>query len=34
MSTIVEKSMGSIAKSGSLEVKEVLTPGGIPTKHG
>jgi galactarate dehydratase len=34
LSTIVEKSMGSIAKSGSLEVKEVLTPGGIPTKHG
>ncbi|MFD1484480.1 UxaA family hydrolase [Lacticaseibacillus baoqingensis] len=34
LSTIVEKSMGSIAKSGSLEIKEVLTPGEIPSKHG
>ncbi|MBS0992852.1 UxaA family hydrolase [Lacticaseibacillus paracasei] len=34
LSTIVEKSMGSIAKSGSLEIKEVLTPGERPHKHG
>ncbi|WP_461225510.1 UxaA family hydrolase [Lacticaseibacillus suihuaensis] len=34
LSTIVEKSMGSIAKSGSQEIQEVLVPGGIPTKRG
>ena len=34
LSTIVEKSMGSIAKSGSLEIKEVLTPGERPSKRG
>lgn len=34
LSTIVEKAMGSIAKSGSLEIQQVLSPGEIPTKHG
>ncbi len=34
LSTIVEKAMGSIAKSGTSEIVEVLSPGEIPTKHG
>lgn len=34
LSNIVEKSMGSIAKSGSSPIVEVLSPGDRPTKHG
>jgi len=34
LSNIIEKSMGSIAKSGSSPVVEVLSPGERPTKHG
>ncbi len=34
LSNIVEKAMGSIAKSGSSPVVEVLSPGERPTKHG
>ncbi len=34
LSNIIEKSMGSIAKSGSSPVVEVLSPGEKPTKHG
>lgn len=34
LSTIVEKSMGSIAKSGSAPIAEVISAGSIPTKHG
>lgn len=34
LSNIVEKAMGSIAKSGSMEVKQVLSPGEIPTEQG
>lgn len=34
LSTIVEKSMGSIAKSGTAPIAEVVSGGEIPTKHG
>lgn len=34
LSNIVEKAMGSIAKSGSSPVVEVLSPGETPSKHG
>lgn len=34
LSNIVEKAMGSIAKSGSSPIVEVLSPGEIPTKKG
>lgn len=34
LSTIVEKSMGSIAKSGTAPISEVISAGEIPTKHG
>ena len=34
LSNIVEKAMGSIAKSGSAPIVEVLSPGQTPTKHG
>ena len=34
LSNIVEKAMGSIAKSGSSPVVEVLSPAEKPTKHG
>lgn len=34
LSNIIEKSMGSIAKSGSSPIVEVLSPGDKPTKHG
>lgn len=34
LSNIVEKAMGSIAKSGSAPIVEVLAPGERPTKHG
>lgn len=34
LSNIVEKAMGSIAKSGSSPVMEVLSPAELPTKHG
>lgn len=34
LSNIIEKSMGSIAKSGSSPIVEVLSPGDRPTKHG
>lgn len=34
LSTIVEKSMGSIAKSGTAPVSQVVSAGEIPTKHG
>ncbi|MDO4337521.1 MAG: UxaA family hydrolase [Eubacteriales bacterium] len=34
LSNIIEKSMGSIAKSGSSPIVEVLSPGEKPTKHG
>lgn len=34
LSNIVEKAMGSIAKSGSSPIVEVLGPGERPTKHG
>ena len=34
LANIVEKAMGSIAKSGSAPIEEVLSPGEKPTKHG
>lgn len=34
LSTIVEKSMGSIAKSGSAPISQVVSAGEIPTKRG
>lgn len=34
LSNIVEKAMGSIAKSGTSPIVEVLSPGEIPTKKG
>ena len=34
LSNIIEKSMGSIAKSGTSPIVEVLSPGEKPTKHG
>ena len=34
LANIVEKAMGSIAKSGSSPIVEVLSPGERPTKHG
>ena len=34
LSNIVEKAMGSIAKSGSSPIVEVLSPAETPTKHG
>lgn len=34
LSNIVEKAMGSIAKSGTAPIVEVLSPGERPTKHG
>lgn len=34
LANIVEKSMGSIAKSGTSPIVEVLSPGERPTKHG
>lgn len=34
LSNIVEKAMGSIAKSGSSPIVEVLSPGERPTRHG
>lgn len=34
LANIVEKSMGSIAKSGTSPIVEVLSPGELPTKHG
>lgn len=34
LANIVEKAMGSIAKSGSAPIVEVLSPGERPTKHG
>ncbi|MBR2728488.1 MAG: UxaA family hydrolase [Lachnospiraceae bacterium] len=34
LSNIIEKSMGSIAKSGTSPIVEVLSPGGRPAKHG
>ena len=34
LSNIVEKAMGSIAKSGSAPIEEVLSPAQRPTKHG
>lgn len=34
LSNIVEKAMGSIAKSGSSSIVEVLSPAEKPTKHG
>lgn len=34
LSNIVEKAMGSIAKSGTSPIVEVLSPGQRPTKHG
>ena len=34
LSNIVEKAMGSIAKSGSAPIVEVLSPAETPTKHG
>lgn len=34
LSNIVEKAMGSIAKSGRMEVRQVLSPGEIPTQRG
>lgn len=34
LSTIVEKSMGSIAKSGAAPITQVVSAGEIPTKHG
>ena len=34
LSNIIEKSMGSIAKSGTSPIVEVLSPGESPTKHG
>ena len=34
LSNIVEKAMGSIAKSGTSPIVEVLSPGERPSKHG
>ena len=34
LANIVEKAMGSIAKSGTSQIVEVLSPGQKPTKHG
>lgn len=34
LSTIVEKSMGSIAKSGAAPVSQVVSAGEIPSRHG
>lgn len=34
LTNIVEKSMGSIAKSGNSPIREVLSPGECPTSHG
>ena len=34
LANIVEKAMGSIAKSGTSPIMEVLSPGEKPTKHG
>jgi galactarate dehydratase len=34
LSNIVEKAMGSIAKSGHSPIVEVLGPGEVPTRHG
>lgn len=34
LSNIIEKSMGSIAKSGTSPIVEVLSPGQKPTEHG
>ena len=34
LANIVEKAMGSIAKSGTSQIMEVLSPGQKPTKHG
>lgn len=34
LANIVEKAMGSIAKSGTSQIVEVLSPGETPTKHG
>ena len=34
LSNIVEKAMGSIAKSGKSPIVEVIGPGELPTKHG
>ena len=34
LSNIVEKAMGSIAKSGSAPIEEVLSPAETPSKHG
>ena len=34
LSNIVEKAMGSIAKSGTASISEVIGPGEKPTKHG
>lgn len=34
LANIVEKAMGSIAKSGTSPIVEVLSPGETPTKHG
>lgn len=34
LSNIVEKAMGSIAKSGSSPIVEILSPGEVPTKKG
>lgn len=34
LSNIVEKAMGSIAKSGTAPIEEVLSPGQCPSKHG
>ena len=34
LANIVEKAMGSIAKSGSAPIEEVLSPAEKPTKHG
>ena len=34
LSNIVEKAMGSIAKSGHSPIVEVIGPGELPTKHG
>ncbi|WP_188042653.1 UxaA family hydrolase [Changpingibacter yushuensis] len=34
LANIVEKTMGSIAKSGTATITEVISPGELPTKHG
>lgn len=34
LSNIIEKSLGSVAKSGTSPIVEVLAPAEIPTKHG